>query len=164
MADLKTAIEETDSVIVRHASELDSAAIRALVPRLVDFGPPPWRNPAEMTETDLSVIGDALSSRSGDPAIFVAEVAGQVVGFVHVRSIDDYYRRRPHGHVADLVVAQSAEGLGIGKQLLAEAETWARLQSFDWLSIAVFEENVRALAMYEKVGYRKDITRLIKQL
>jgi ribosomal protein S18 acetylase RimI-like enzyme len=155
---------ETLSVIVRRASELDSAAVRALVPRLVDFGPPPWRDSAEMTEADLSVIVNALTSSSDDPAIFVAEIDGQVVGFVHVRSMEDYYRRRPHGHVADLVVAQTAEGMGIGKRLLEQAEMWARGQSFDWLSIAVFEENVRALALYEKVGYRKDITRLIKQL
>jgi ribosomal protein S18 acetylase RimI-like enzyme len=155
---------ETLSVIVRRASELDSAAIRTLVPRLVDFGPPPWRDSAEMTEADLSVIVNALTSSSDDPAIFVAEIDGQVVGFVHVRSMEDYYRRRPHGHVADLVVAQTAEGMGIGKRLLEQAEMWARGQSFDWLSIAVFEENVRALALYEKVGYRKDITRLIKQL
>jgi ribosomal protein S18 acetylase RimI-like enzyme len=117
-----------------------------------------------MTEADLSVIVNALTSSSDDPAIFVAEIDGQVVGFVHVRSMEDYYRRRPHGHVADLVVAQTAEGMGIGKRLLEQAELWARGQSFDWLSIAVFEENVRALALYEKVGYRKDITRLIKQL
>jgi GNAT superfamily N-acetyltransferase len=155
---------ETLSVIVRRASELDAAAVRALVPRLVDFGPPPWRDSAEMTEADLSVIVNALTSSSDDPAIFVAEIDGQVVAFVHVCSIEDYYRRRPHGHVADLVVAQTAEGMGIGKRLLEQAEMWARGQSFDWLSIAVFEENVRALALYEKVGYRKDITRLIKQL
>jgi GNAT superfamily N-acetyltransferase len=155
---------ETHNVIVRRASELDSAAVRALVPRLVDFGPPPWRDSAEMTEADLSVIVNALTSSSDDPAIFVAEIDGQVVGLVHVRSMEDYYRRRPHGHVADLVVAQTAEGMGIGKRLLEQAEMWARGQSFDWLSIAVFEENVRALALYEKVGYRKDITRLIKQL
>jgi ribosomal protein S18 acetylase RimI-like enzyme len=155
---------ESLSVVVRRALELDSAAILALVPRLVDFGPPPWRNSAEMTEADLSVIVNALTSSNDDPAIFVAEIDGQVVGFVHVRSVEDYYRRRPHGHVADLVVAQTAEGMGIGKRLLEEAEMWARGQSFDWLSIAVFEENVRALALYEKIGYRKDITRLIKQL
>jgi ribosomal protein S18 acetylase RimI-like enzyme len=155
---------ESLSVVVRRALELDSAAILALVPRLVDFGPPPWRNSAEMTEADLSVIVNALTSSNDDPAIFVAEIDGQVVGFVHVRSVEDYYHRRPHGHVADLVVAQTAEGMGIGKRLLEEAEMWARGQSFDWLSIAVFEENVRALALYEKIGYRKDITRLIKQL
>jgi hypothetical protein len=54
---------ETLSVTVRRASELDSAAILALVPRLVDFGPPPWRDTAEMTEADLSVIADALTSK-----------------------------------------------------------------------------------------------------
>lgn len=152
------------NVVMRRAAPSDAEAIRALIPRLVEFGPPPWRDSDEMTEADLSVIMNALSSGGSDLAIFVAEFERQILGFIHVRSTEDYYRRRPHGHVADLVVAKGAEGLGLGKRLLEEADMWARSQGFDWLSIAVFEQNTRALTLYEKVGYRKDTTRLIKPL
>jgi GNAT superfamily N-acetyltransferase len=152
------------TAVVRRAVADDCAAVLALVPRLVAFGPPPWREPRGMTETDLMVIGEALRSRADDPAIFVAELDRVVVGFLHVHSTVDYYRRRPHGHVADLVVAESSEGLGVAGRLLAEAESWARSQGFDWLSIAVFGDNARAADLYEHHGFRQDTVRLLKPL
>jgi hypothetical protein len=77
-------------------------SVLELVPRLIAFGPPPWRDPKEMGERDLGVIEDALSSTGNDPAVYVAERSGAVVGFIHLHSVEDYYRRRQHAHVADI--------------------------------------------------------------
>ena len=89
---------------------------------------------------------------------------GAVVGFIHVRSLEDYYRRRTHGHVADLVVADGHEGQGIATALLARAEEWSRAQGYDWMTLGVFEQNVRAERLYQKLGYRRDVIRLLKPL
>jgi GNAT superfamily N-acetyltransferase len=151
-------------VQVRRAALADADAVLALVPRLVAFGPPPWREPRSMIETDLLVVGEALASTAEDPAVLVAELDGRVIGFIHVHSTVDYYRRRPHGHVADLVVAEGSEGLGVATRLLAEAEEWARKQGFDWLSISVFGENERAAGLYEHHGFRQDTVSLLKPL
>jgi GNAT superfamily N-acetyltransferase len=152
------------AVHLRRAAEADAGAVLALVPRLVEFGPPPWREAAAMTETDLAVIGASLARPGDDPAVFVAELDGSVIGFVHVHSHVDYYRRRPHGHVADLVVAEGSQGLGVATRLLAEAESWARAQGFDWLTISVFDENARAAGLYEHHGFRRDTRTLLKTL
>ena len=118
-----------------------------------------------MTATDRTVIGEALRDAGGhDPAVFVAELEGSVVGFVHVHSHVDYYRRRSHGHVADIVVAEQAEGLGIAGELLGEAERWACRQGYDWLTISVFDENARAAGLYERRGFRRDTRTLLKVL
>lgn len=152
-------------MLIRLANPADADAILALVPRLASsFTPPPWREPAAMTATDLDVIAEALRSVGDDPAVFVAEVDGDVAGFVHVRSLEDYYRRRCHGHVADLVVAPAFEGRGVATALLARAEEWSRAQGYDWMTIGVFEENVRAEGLYQKLGYRRDVIRLLKPL
>jgi GNAT superfamily N-acetyltransferase len=153
------------AVHVRRAAGTDVGAILALVPRLVEFGPPPWRDAGAMTETDLAVIGDALRRLDlDDPAFFVAELDGAVIGFIHLHSRVDYFRRRPHGHVADLVVAECSQGLGVATRLLAQAENWARGQGFDWLTISVFDENERAAGLYEHHGYRRDTRTLLKTL
>ena len=152
-------------MLIRRANPADADAILALVPRLASsFTPPPWREPAAMTATDLDVIAEALRSVGDDPAVFVAAVDGDVAGFVHVRSLEDYYRRRCHGHVADLVVASAFEGRGVATALLARAEEWSRAQGYDWMTIGVFEENARAEGLYQKLGYRRDIIRLLKVL
>jgi ribosomal protein S18 acetylase RimI-like enzyme len=151
-------------IIVRRASTADRAAVMALVPRLVEFGPPKWRDIATMTATDVTVIGEALLSASKSPAVYVAKLDGELAGFIHLHSVTDYYRRREHGHVADIVVSERAEGRGVASRLLAEAEVWARKQSFDWLTISVFDENRRAAGLYERIGFRRDIARLVKPL
>jgi GNAT superfamily N-acetyltransferase len=149
---------------VRRASEADADAVLGLVPRLVEFGPPRWRDAREMTATDLEVIASALHSDGDDPAVFASELDGRVVGFIHLHSKQDYYRRRAHGHVADLVVAEGCEGLGIATRLLAEAERWARGQGWNWLSISVFGENERAAGLYEHHGFGRDTLNLLKPL
>ena len=152
-------------MLIRRARETDRAAILALAPRLVNsFTPPPWREPDAMMATDLDVIAQALGSKTDDPAIFVAEVEGAVAGFIHVRSLEDYYRRRSHGHVADIAVAEGAEGQGIATALMAKAEEWSRTQGFDWLSLGVFEQNERAERLYRKLGFQRDVVRLLKPL
>src|ERR1700754_4375191 len=101
-------------MLIRRARDTDKEAVLALVPRLVSsFTPPPWREPAAMTPTDLDVITTALGSQGEDPAVYVAEKDGAIIGFIHLCSLEDYYRRRDHGHVADIVDAEGAEGQGI---------------------------------------------------
>lgn len=153
------------SLVVRRAVAADHDAVLALVPRLVgSFTPPPWREPGAMTETDLAVIADALRSVSEEPAVYVAEMGGAVAGFIHLRSLEDYYRRRRHAHVADIVVAPEREGQGVATALLAKAEEWARAQGYDWLTLGVFEQNARAESLYRKLGYGRDVIRLLKPL
>jgi GNAT superfamily N-acetyltransferase len=155
-------------MLIRRATDKDAPAILALVPRLVAFGPPSWREPSAMTNTDRAVIEEAMrvqdKSKGDDPILFVAEVDGAVAGFVHLRSFEDFHRRRPHGHVADLIVADGHEGKGIATALLAKAEEWARAQGYDWLSLGVFEGNVRAEKLYRKFGFHRDVIRMIKPL
>ena len=152
-------------MLIRRAGSADTDAILALVPRLSSsFTPPPWREPVAMTVTDVDVVAEALRSTADNPTVFVAEIDHAVAGFVHVRSMEDYYRRRNHGHVADLVVAPAYEGQGIATALLARAEEWARASGYDWITLGVFEQNERAEQLYRRQGFRRDVIRLLKVL
>jgi GNAT superfamily N-acetyltransferase len=151
-------------MLTRRATDQDRLAIMALVPRLVVFGPPSWRDASAMTKTDLAVMDEALRATGDDPIVFVAEIEGAIAGLIHLRSFEDYYRRRPHGHVADLIVAEGHEGQGIATALLAKAEEWARAKGYDWLGIAVFEANDRAEKLYRKFGFHREVIRMIKPL
>jgi GNAT superfamily N-acetyltransferase len=150
---------------IRRATVADQDAVFELVPRLVAFGPPEWRDAAAMSATDRKVIGAALQSLSDDPIVLIAVWNDQTVaGFLHLHSVTDYYTERKNGHVADLVVAQPYEGRGIGRRLLAAAEDWARAQRFDWLTISVFRDNTRAARTYEQMGFRPEVIRLLKPM
>jgi len=137
-----------------------------MVPELVAFGPPAWRDADQMTRTDLAVIEEALSwcGEENVVSVFVATLNADVVGFVHVRAAADYYLRTQQAHVADLVVSPRARGRGIATKLLRRAEDWARESGFKQLTIAVFEANREALTLYERRGFERETIRLVKPL
>jgi GNAT superfamily N-acetyltransferase len=150
---------------IRRATLADEASILALAPRLVAFGPPPWREVEGMRANDRKVLSAALRSVGDDPLVLVAISShSDIAGFIHIHSARDYYTECDHGHVADMVVAEHYEGQGIARQLLAAAERWTLDKGYDWLTIGVFEQNVRAAALYERSGFQKDIVRMLKPL
>jgi RimJ/RimL family protein N-acetyltransferase len=92
--------------------------------------------------------------RHPDGALIVAEADGMVVGRLSIV-------RDPHpasAHVADLglMVAASHRRQGIGRALLAAAETWARGAGVKKLELHVFPHNEPAIALYESCGYTRE--------
>ncbi len=156
----------TDSKIqTRPASIGDKEFIISLLPRLVEFGPPSWRDVARMTVTDTQVLSDRLLSQPPGTAIFIAEDAnGVALGFIHLQAGTDYYNCEEHGHIADVIVAPEGEGGGIGRVLIAKGEEWARSQGYRWLTLSVFAQNLRAREVYKRLGYGEDIMKYVKEL
>ena len=56
------------------------------------------------------------------------------------------------------------EGHGIGRILLDKAEDWAREQSCSLLTLYVFSNNSRARKVYEKLGFKEEVTKYVKPL
>jgi len=61
-------------------------------------------------------------------------------------------------------VTGHAERRGIGQALLATVEQCSRDSGFRFLSLNVFADNTRAIAVYDKAAYRADFVRYVKQL
>jgi GNAT superfamily N-acetyltransferase len=118
------------------------------------------------TKADESrVLSAALLSTVPDPIVLVVGAStDEIAGFIHLHSAIDYYTERPHGHVADIVVAAEYEGQGVARLLLAAAKDWARENNYEWLTISVFEQNLHAAQLYERVGFRREILRMIMPL
>ena len=152
-------------VSVRPARDEDGEFILALVPRLMEFGPPPWYDAAEMVATDLETIGRVLKETPAGAAVFVAEDdAGARLGFIHLNSTVDYFTREEVGHVSDVVVAPGGEGRGVGRALMAAGEEWARGRGYRLLTLNAFSRNTRARRLYERLGYGEDMVKYVKEL
>lgn len=153
------------AIEIRRASLADEANILALAPRLIAFGPPPWRDPQGMRATDRKVLAAALRAHAEAATVLVAALDnGAIAGFVHLRPGHDYYTERDLGHIADFVVGEEYEGQGIARRLLAAAEQWALEKGYRWLRLSVFEDNERAVRVYEHMGFRTEILRMVKPL
>jgi len=155
----------TDPFTIRPARAGDREWILALAPRLHAFGPPPWRPRDAMDQAVVASIDEGLTSPQPDQTVLVAEGARhELLGFIHLHAATDFHTGERHGHVSDVVVASAAESRGVGAALMAAAEDWGRSRGFRLLSLHVFDTNRRARALYERLGYRLDIVKMIKTL
>jgi len=153
------------SIRVREARPEDTDFVLALVPQLLSFGPPPWRDVAQMTETDTLTIARSLRSATDRATVLVAEDRhGQLLGFMHLCAEPDYYTRAECGHIADIVVAPQARGRGVGEALVAAGERWACDRGYSLLTLNVFLENRPARALYERTGFHAETVRYVKAL
>jgi RimJ/RimL family protein N-acetyltransferase len=86
--------------------------------------------------------------------VLVAELDGVIVGRLSLA-------RDPHpasAHVADLglMVARPHRRRGFGRALMEAAEAWAEDAGVRKLELHVFPHNAPALALYERLGYRRE--------
>jgi len=150
---------------IRPATASDASWLLPLSARLHDFGPPPWRPRADMDAAVARSIGEALERPGADALVLVAEdPEGRPLGFVHLHSLTDYFTGEVHGHVSDIVVAAEAEGRGVGRSLMAAGEEWSRGRGHRVLTLNVFDENSRARALYDRLGFSPDTLRMVKVL
>ncbi|MCE5259603.1 MAG: GNAT family N-acetyltransferase [Chloroflexi bacterium] len=131
-----TILEEADAI--HHAAE------------------PDYFRPSSESRRPRILIEQQLTSDSA--AIYVAEEFERVIGvlFLVVRTIPDVavLRQRCYAMVDMIAVKESWRSQGVGHALLAQAEIWAKSKGLDHIELQVWEFNQRALALYEKMGYR----------
>ncbi len=151
---------------IRAARAEDAAWLLPMSSRLHDFGPPPFRPRDQMDRAVAADIGASLGSADPSVAVLVVEEegSGRPLGFAHIKIFTDYFTAEPHGHVSDLVVAAGAEGRGVGTALMEAAADWSRARGHRLLTLNVFDENRRARALYDRLGYLPDTLRMVKLL
>ncbi len=143
---------------IRLASDADRAHLEACWRELQDFEGTidPNRVPSEpLASRYVSEMLKRCGERSG--AVYVAERAGEVVGFVCVwvsPSLSGSISRvQQVGYIADLVVSRRVRGQGIGRALLERAERFAVEKGLAYVKVDVLAGNARAREMYRRAGF-----------
>ena len=106
---------------------------------------------------------DAIAANDRQ-ALVLARRDGAVCGLVAL----DYMYYLPLGtitcRVTALVVTPTAQGLGIGRQLLKEAERRARSGGAARIELTSGSQRTEAHAFYRACGYKDSSVRFVKQL
>ena len=97
-------------------------------------------------------------------AAWVAEHNGAVVGYGQSHVIPSLHYPKAIAQLTALVVAQRVQGSGIGKELVAEIERWAKAQGAERISLTSALHRGPAHAFYKKLGYEHTGVRLAKNL
>ncbi len=151
-------------IVFRRARPADEAALLGLTTRLGDFPVPPWRTATEIATADHPILLAGLRAPTADNALFVADESGALLGFVFVVVRTDYFTHERLAYVEDLALAAAAEGRGLARRLMQEAEGWARSLGFRRIGLSVWSQNVRARGLYERLGYQPETIHLLKEL
>lgn len=121
---------------------------------------------ASIAHRYLLELLDTCRKQSGQ--LFVAEVEGQLAGFVCVwleREPESYLTSLAnYAYISDLVVLPTYRRRGLGSALLAQAEAFVKAQGARALRINVLARNKGAWALYSKAGFRDYEIRLLKDL
>jgi len=104
----------------------------------------------------------------GDGITLVAELGGEIAGFVDARlerSLDAMHREMTYCHVAEIAVKREHQSQGVGGRLLAAIEDWGRGQGAEFASLEYHAANSRASRFYQgPMGYRMAAVTAIKRL
>jgi GNAT superfamily N-acetyltransferase len=139
---------------IREACPGDAAALARLSTQL---GYP-------TTADQMSRRATEVFRRPGN-AVFVAEVDGEVVAWIHVVEIVTL-ESDPSVEIAGLIVDESHRGVGIGARLVAEVELWTRSEGYGILQVRSNVIRDRARRFYEREGFtlKKSQNHFVKSL
>lgn len=114
-------------------------------------------------------LGHTLDRLSDAVAVslWVAEVKGEVVGLAEVYLREEEQNAATlnrYGYLQSLVVAPRWRSRGIGRQLLAAAETWSKTQGAHELRLDTWEVDPAPFHFYTQQGYRTLRRTLVRPL
>jgi aminoglycoside 6'-N-acetyltransferase I len=142
-----------DKIQIRPARVSDLEQLAAMCEALW-----PTTSAGEHARERRSILeGKAASVLTMPIAIFVAETSpGTVIGFVEVdlRShADGCDPSKPVGYIEGWYVAETHRERGVGKQLVAKAEEWARSHGCVEMASDVLIENEPSQCAHKAMGY-----------
>jgi ribosomal protein S18 acetylase RimI-like enzyme len=146
-------------------SREDSEFLIQVAPRLY-HGPTASPRDPETFQRYFADLKPADLTREPGMEAFVATASDsdEPLGLLVIKPDFDYFTDHPRAYVEILVVAEEAEGRGIGKTLMAHAEQWARDHECREVVLDVFANNDQAIAFYERIGFAPDHIRMSKSL
>lgn len=94
-----------------------------------------------------------------DHAVYVAELDGRVVGWIHV-CVRPLVQVDRAAEIEGVVVDEACRGRGIGRLLIRQIERWVRERGCDTIYVRSNIIRERAHGFYERLGYENIKTSL----
>lgn len=121
---------------------------------------PKYVKPAKQ---DVEFIRTIINEKESD--IWIAGIDNCTVGFLLIQElITPSYTclvEHKYAFITDIIVGTKYQYQGIGSALLLEAKKWAKSRNLDYLELNVLSENIGAITLYEKQGF-KDVSHTMR--
>jgi GNAT superfamily N-acetyltransferase len=155
------------AIVIRRATEQDAPALGRLGAKLMrvhhDFDRERFFAPGKNPE---SGYGRFLASQlaSDDSVVFVAERAGEIVGYVYAGVEPRSWKevRDVAGFVHDVLVVESARGTGTGERLVEAAARRLVARGVPRVMLWTAEKNAAAQKLHERMGFRRTVIEMTR--
>jgi GNAT superfamily N-acetyltransferase len=101
---------------------------------------------------------------AGNTALVAARDEGTLAGLVTLHRMTVLHRPHPVGRLTSLVVDEPDRGRGVGRALVAAAETWLVASGCGLLEVTSNVRRAEAHAFYEHLGYERTSLRFAKPI
>ena len=153
-----------DQIVIRPLQAQDRPFILSLSPRLAEVAKLSWHDDDVIQKMQDDYIIAMLEQTDVPCLTLVAKSNDILLGFIHMSQHQDSISAELCATVPLLAVAPSAQGQGVGKLLIAEAETWAKEKNYRLLHLEVFANNTKAHDFYQHIGFKDETLHMIKTL
>jgi GNAT superfamily N-acetyltransferase len=101
-----------------------------------------------------------------DVAVFVAERANTVIGYVYAELEPQSWKelREAAGFIHDVVVAPEAQRTGVASSLVESACEWLRSVGAPRVVLWTAEKNEAAQRLFTHVGFRRTMSEMTREL
>ncbi|WP_375785900.1 GNAT family N-acetyltransferase [Bradyrhizobium sp. Pha-3] len=155
----------SDAIAIREADAADRAFLFDLAPRLYNVPRPSWHTLDAMMQFQNRFMASTLEPAAPNSLTLIASDPGdRALGYVHLQTSRDGITDEVCGYIAIIAVIEEAEGTGVARRLIVEAQEWARRQGYRFLSLDVFADNKRAVNFYTREGFEAESIRMVKPL
>lgn len=135
------------NLLIRNAESKDAAEIIRIVKKVIDetsfF-------PKTVDEFDITIEQEEKYIQN--TALFlVAEIDGKIVGSATLER--STLSKIKHTATFGITILKEYCGLGIGSLLMKKVIQWSELNGVEKIDLEVFEDNISAIALYNKLGF-----------
>jgi len=155
--------------IVRRATEADAPALGRLGGMLLRahhaFDPQRFMAPGTDPEGGYRRLLQAQLEEE-DAAVFVAEQRNAVIGYVFaaLEPISWKELRDACGFIHDIAVDEAGRRSGVATALMAAAVDWLRSRGAPRVVLGTAERNAAAQRLFEKLGFRRTMIEMTREL
>ena len=142
-----------NDILVRPFAEGDEPALAALI---TELGYP-------STSQQIHARMVAIRADPDHATLLAVTASGEVIGMVGTFTTISYEHDTPIGRITGLIVSEKARRTGVGRRLMAEAETWVRSRGCNQLTLTTHLRRTEAHEFYRRLGYEETGKRFVRR-